>query len=249
MPFMARNYWIGDSHLRKKHHLPAAFDTRVRENSDFHRFWGVRETITLYHLDKKFEDEVKEVMGDAPEGPKLVTISVGSNDIRDKPSSRQVDRLMIRFATVVRELLSHEQTVVVLMSPIPDNEGYTNKYGEMLNERLKTFVRGIDSDRLRFCNFREKCLALNCDDSRWDPDLFSDDKHLNAAGAERLADEYVKVLGTIPNRAFGKGPVRGKDRDKMAAFHKRHDKYPVYANDAREVLSGRRRRGWVNPRH
>jgi hypothetical protein len=249
MPFMAYNYWIGDSHLRKKHHFPAAFDVRVKENPDFHRFWGVRETITLYHLDKKFEKKVKKVMAKAPEGPKLITISVGSNDLRKEASSSNVRKLMKRFDTVVKEILSHEQTVVVLISPIPDHKGTTDRHGEMLNEKLKTYVRGVDSDRLRFCNFREKCLDLNCDDSRWDPDYFHDALHLNAAGAELLADNYVKVLGTIPNRAFGKGPVRGKDRDKMAAFHKRHNKYPVNSTDAREVLTMRRRRGWVNPRH
>ena len=247
MPFRVRHLWAGESHLRFKHKLPSEFEKKAEESPDRHRFTMPPDIFTDYLLTEEVVRGIlKEAETFAP-GPQVVTICIGSNDLRDHPNNEMALKLLGLFKKLVDGVLLIENAALVLISPIPDQWGTTDAIGDYLTAKMRGLVLSTGSEKVQFCNFREKRLWADDAGSRWTQDFFKDDKHLNRAGAEMLADELLKCYMNLPNRVFGKGPVKGKDVAKLSNMLKRNNALPVYGHDARLKLDNRRNSGWVQP--
>ena len=247
MPFRVRHLWVGESHLRFKHRLPSEFEKKAEASPDRHRFTMPPEIFTEYLLT---EEVVKGILKEAEKfapGPQVVTVCIGSNDLRDHPNTEMALKLLGLFKKLVEGVQLIENAALVLISPIPDQWGTTDAVGDYLTAKMRGLVLSAGSEKVQFCNFREKRLWADDAGSRWTAEFFKDDKHLTCAGAEMLADELLKCYMNLPNRVFGKGPVKGKDVVKLSNMLKRHDALPIYGHDARLTLVNRRNSGWVQP--
>ena len=247
MPFRVRHLWVGESHLRFKHRLPSEFEKKAEASPDRHRFTMPPEIFTEYLLT---EEVVKGILKEAEKfapGPQVVTICIGSNDLRDHPNTEMALKLLGLFKKLVDGILLIENAALVLISPIPDQRGTTDTVGDYLTAKMRGLILSTRSDKMQFCNFREKRLWADDKGSRWTSEFFKDDKHLNRDGAEMLADEILKCYMNLPNRVFGKGPVKGKDVVKLSNMLKRNNALPIYGHDARLKLDNRRNSGWVQP--
>jgi len=247
MPFRVRHLWAGESHLRFKHKLPSEFEKKAGESPDRHRFTMPPDIFTDYLLTEEVVRGILKEAGSFAPGPQVLTIGIGSNDLRDHPNNEMALKLLGLFKKLVDGVLLIENAALVLISPIPDQWGTTDAIGDYLTAKMRGLVLSTGSEKVQFCNFREKRLWADDAGSRWTQDFFKDDKHLNRAGAEMLADELLKCYMNLPNRVFGKGPVKGKDVVKLSNMLKRNNALPVYGHDARLKLDNRRNSGWVQP--
>ena len=247
MPFRVRHLWAGESHLRFKHKLPSEFEKKAGESPDRHRFTMPPDIFTDYLLTEEVVRGILKEAGSFAPGPQVLTIGIGSNDLRDHPNNEMALKLLGLFKKLVDGVLLIENAALVLISPIPDQWGTTDAIGDYLTAKMRGLVLSTGSEKVQFCNFREKRLWADDAGSRWTSDFFKDDKHLNRAGAEMLADELLKCYMNLPNRVFGKGPVKGKDVVKLSNMLKRNNALPVYGHDARLKLDNRRNSGWVQP--
>ena len=247
MPFRVRHLWAGESHLRFKHKLPSEFEKKAGESPDRHRFTMPPDIFTDYLLTEEVVRGILKEAGSFAPGPQVVTIGIGSNDLRDHPNNEMALKLLGLFKKLVDGILLIKNAALVLISPIPDQWGTTDAIGDYLTAKMRGLVLSTGSEKVQFCNFREKRLWADDAGSRWTQDFFKDDKHLNRAGAEMLADELLKCYMNLPNRVFGKGPVKGKDVVKLSNMLKRNNALPVYGHDARLKLDNRRNSGWVQP--
>ena len=247
MPFRVRHLWAGESHLRFKHKLPSEFEKKAGESPDRHRFTMPPDIFTDYLLTEEVVRGILKEAGSFAPGPQVLTIGIGSNDLRDHPNNEMALKLLGLFKKLVDGVLLIENAALVLISPIPDQWGTTDAIGDYLTAKMRGLVLSTGSEKVQFCNFREKRLWADDAGSRWTQDFFKDDKHLNRAGAEMLADELLKCYMNLPNRVFGKGPVKGKDVVKLSNMLKRNNALPIYGHDARLKLDNRRNSGWVQP--
>ena len=247
MPFRVRHLWAGESHLRFKHKLPSEFEKKAGESPDRHRFTMPPDIFTDYLLTEEVVRGILKEAGSFAPGPQVLTIGIGSNDLRDHPNNEMALKLLGLFKKLVDGVLLIENAALVLISPIPDQWGTTDAIGDYLTAKMRGLVLSTGSEKVQFCNFREKRLWADDAGARWTQDFFKDDKHLNRAGAEMLADELLKCYMNLPNRVFGKGPVKGKDVVKLSNMLKRNNALPVYGHDARLKLDNRRNSGWVQP--
>ena len=117
------------------HHQPKAFKDLVAQNPDLHRFSQEPEITTNY-------------------GPRIVFICIGSNDLRDNPTSETVNDLMKSFEKLAEGMLKFEKRATVFISPIPDSWGVTDRLGDELSTRLKYLVAKHHTRQLQFVNFR-----------------------------------------------------------------------------------------------
>ena len=202
------------------HHQPKAFKDLVAQNPDLHRFSQEPEITTNY-------------------GPRIVFICIGSNDLRDNPTSETVNDLMKSFEKLAEGMLKFEKRATVFISPIPDSWGVTDRLGDELSTRLKYLVAKHHTRQLQFVNFREKRLRFDADGSRWTQDLFADDKHLNRAGADLLANGIIKNLTNIPNRFFGHGQNKKRDAKKLEKLLKKHGAKKMSSEDLRNKIRAR----------
>ena len=94
MPFRVRHLWAGESHLRFKHKLPSEFEKKAEASPDRHRFTMPPDIFTEYLLTEEVVKGIlKEAENFAP-GPQVVTICIGSNDLRDHPNTEMALKLL-----------------------------------------------------------------------------------------------------------------------------------------------------------
>ena len=239
MPFTIPMNWIGSSHFKPSHHLPKAFKDLVARNPDLHRFSQEPEITTIYVMRDNFIEKTLKKVSESGPGPRVVFICIGSNDLRDKPTIETVNELMKGFEKLIEGMLKFEKTATVLISPIPDSWGVTDRLGDELSTRLKYLVAKHQTRQLQFVNFREKRLRFDADGSRWSQELFADDKHLNRAGADLLADEIIKNLTNIPNKLFGHGQNKKRDAKKLETLLKKHGAKKMSSEDLRSKIRSR----------
>lgn len=225
---LVRQYWLGDSHMKRHHGCPGAYKNIVKENpKEGTRF---RQDPNLDWLQGGLQvtplwvNQVSKLIYSNEDEPVCYVICIGTNNLRkraDKEKAKvEIIDLINYLCNVVKDV---KNAALVIVSPIPDSHGYTDKLGEDLDKKLKLVTQildhqeKLDHSKIRFgleetsfgknkktfyCPFRSKQLPHNRGPTRYNPLMFKDDVHLNLAGTRALAHELFKTQGQIPNETF-----------------------------------------------
>ena len=87
------------------HHQPKAFKDLVAQNPDLHRFSQESEITTIYVMRDNFIEKTLKKVSESGPGPRIVFICIGSNDLRDNPTSETVNDLMKSFEKLAEGML------------------------------------------------------------------------------------------------------------------------------------------------
>ncbi len=77
------------------HHRPKAFKDFVAQNPDLHRFSQEPEITTIYVMRDNFIEKTLKKVSESGPGPRIVFICIGSNDLRDNPTSETINDLLV----------------------------------------------------------------------------------------------------------------------------------------------------------
>ena len=203
-----KQLWVGDSHLLPHHFVPTAYQkliekfpvdgARFSETPDLSGLRGGRQATFGWF------DQLCRLVSTQGSLPFCLVICIGSNNLRKArhpDTLADLEEMMLQLVTTVNKT---SNGTMVVVSPIPDDHGNTDSIGEELDQRWhRVVVNHAESGRVRYAQFRRKCLPHNHGPTRFASHLFQDDVHLNSKDAKLLAKTIFRTQTQFSNRIFG----------------------------------------------
>jgi lysophospholipase L1-like esterase len=222
-------YWVGDSHLARHHHLPTQYSLAINTNQQDHQRFltapdltNVRggRTFTNKEGDERWwEDFCEKTIPELADTPRCFIVSCGSNDLRRASHWDCKEDVLYHFEKIIDAIYKTSNAALVVISPIPDNTGRTDDLGDALDRELQQLCWGAHP-RVKYVPLRSKKLEFqNNRNSRWSSMNFADEVHLNSNGARLLAEAILGQQKNLINEIFGfesEAPSAAKRRRVMS---------------------------------
>jgi len=199
-------YWLGDSHLAPHRQVPSQYELVQQDHPDeAQRYLTSPE---LYHVrgGRAFDDDWVDLLCREIQWldgvPRNFVISCGTNNLRRANHWDRKEDILYWHRTLIEAINEASGATLCVISPIPDNTGRTDWIGEILDKELWALC-GDSGPRVRYVPLRRKKLSFQQGISRWTPDLFSDDVHLNQEGARLLAEMLLHQQANFTNACYG----------------------------------------------
>ena len=203
-----KQFWVGDSHLMPHHHVPASYQKLIEKSPiDGARFSDAPDLSGLRggrQATFGWFDHLCRLVSTQGSTPFCLVVCIGSNNLRKVHHSDALADLEDMLHQLVNTINKTEHGTMVVVSPIPDSHGRTDDIGEQLDKRwFRVVANHGQHGKIRYAQFRRKCLPHNNGPTRYIGHLFQDDVHLNARGAELLARSIFRTQTQFPNSVFG----------------------------------------------
>jgi lysophospholipase L1-like esterase len=135
--------------------------------------------------------------------PRCFVVSCGTNDIRRANHWDRKEDVLYIFERLIKAIYDTSNASLVVISPIPDATGRTDRIGEVLDRDLAKLCWGAHP-RVLYVPFRSSKLEFqDTGNSRWSREYFDDEVHLSRRGARLLAEAILGQQKNITNEVFG----------------------------------------------
>ncbi len=214
-----KQFWVGDSHLRRGHSVPQAYSLlRSRSDQRDVRFRAPGRLPCTdpskepgYYLDDPFLSFLKRAIETHAGSPTCFVISVGTNDIRAAVSGATVPRdgvateLLALFQPILKQAAETPGIVMLVLAPIPCWRGVEDiraEYDNGLRQLCEGLGQGSEG-KVRYIDVVNTYFPKDpSSGARARPLFWSDELHLNEAGAHMVAVEILRVQRTLSDQLF-----------------------------------------------
>jgi len=221
-----RQIHLGDSHLRKAHHLPEMYARRRAEGRADLRFaqpermekWeqeeqkkGEKRKESIwdpgFQLTSEYLAQLKDLVKDCSGKATAMVLSIGTNDLRAEPTSATLYTLVERFKELMEAVEKAPGVALYLVAPIPCKRGISHLRNE-LDRELWNLVQQFHprtGSRIYYINITKEGDPNSIPwrgGGHHTPKFWDDDLHLNRAGAQLLADTLIRAMGYTPSAPF-----------------------------------------------
>jgi lysophospholipase L1-like esterase len=221
-------FWAGDSHLAAHHHLPSAYQAAVNNNRREHQRFLTAPDLTNVRGGRTFtkdqdtrwwENFCERTIPELAGTPRCFVVSCGTNDLRRANHWDRKEDVLYHFETIIDAIYKTQNASLIVISPIPDNNGTTDTIGEILDKELRQLCWGAHP-RVKYVPFRSGKLEFqNTGNSRWSGENFADEVHLNVRGASLLAEAILGQQKNLLNEIYdfvSEAPSAAKRRRVMS---------------------------------
>jgi lysophospholipase L1-like esterase len=209
---MVQQLWLGDSHLAINNRVPASYKAiKSNKKEEAIRF----RSEPVINIDKwlkggkrmsaEWAKDVADLIRSQAGTPSCYVLCIGTNNLRDSPTRKTKEDLLLWHKNIIEAVKNTPCAAICIVSPIPDEKGFTDVIGEELDGGLSALCKneGETNGKIKFVPFRTRRLPHNNGPTRWNPRFFKDDVHLNPLGASMLANEVFNTQTNIKNEVFG----------------------------------------------
>ena len=208
-----RQIWLGEEHLGPYNGAKEAYVKIMEERSDQVRFkaplnigWCQEEQP----LTEEFCEKICKFVQNNRAYPVCYVLCIGSFDIRNFNVEKNRSQILKRFHQIITEVHKTPKAAIIVVSPLPDIWGWTDKDGDQLDKDLDLMIKVkqgnsnfTSTGRIYYLKFRtERCPPNEHTGRRYNINLFGDGFHLSDEGVGVLAKDIFELQQQIPNHVF-----------------------------------------------
>ena len=208
-----RRIWLGEEHLGPYNGAKEAYLKVMEEHPDQVRFeaplniaWCQEEQP----LTEEFCEKICKFIQNYKAHPVCYVLCIGSFDIRNFIFEKESEKILKRFHQIIMTVQETPRAALIVISPLPDIWGWTDKDGDQLDQDLDLMIKNIQEDsnfkpagKIHYLKFRtERCPLNEITEARYNVELFQDGFHLSDKGDELLARDLLELQTKIPSHVF-----------------------------------------------
>ena len=209
-----RQIWLGEEHLGPYNGAKEAYVKIMEAHPDQNKFkaplnigWCAQEEQPL---DDEFCEKVCKFIQNNRAYPICYVLCIGSFDIRNFNVEKNRAKILKRFHRIITTAHQTPKAALIVVSPIPDVWGFTDKDGDQLDKDLDLMIKVKQGNsnfttagRIHYLKFRtERCPPNELTGVRYNVKLFQDGFHLSDEGVELLVKDLFELQQQIPDHVF-----------------------------------------------
>jgi hypothetical protein len=211
-------FWgLGDSHLRRKHGFPDAYEL-ARANEEMDRRLSALNRKEVWERDGKGYDQgfrlsrayygqILDLIDEQRGKAVAYFISVGTNDLRqeaatEKEKGERMDEILLRYRGLMTKVMETPGAALLVLEPVPCATGIQS-YRDQLHQRLKAECEKHEKVKYVGLTGEESPLVRGSDGSYHSPDYWWDEVHLNRKeGAGLIVKALARTVSKLKDDIF-----------------------------------------------